>query len=412
MSIFECAARVFDGWSDPETGLRVLKVVVRGQDITPRVEPDAAWRTWDHQFKSFLQGGRQLLARGYPLRPGIDGHAQGVHRPIHLIDLTTGEVSCPFPKGHYCWEVRDATNLAVLQSHTPGDSKFVLWDLTAERELSAVAMPGWVVAWGSFLCDERRAIVSFVKGESSTDFHQTRLHLLEPDGGCRQIHALDGYRCNHMQGSPTDPELFSYQRWPSPRPPVLTDEVLHIRSVDGSFEKCLPLLDGTLKSGPDMGARRDHYLWMPDGQRIASYLLPVTFPTNCSYDWPWWLSIMDWRTGEDLAVPYPPERWGGHFQVAIDGRHIIATGGRDFHKIFSIDVARLVDGWNERVLATYPRPVDKASPRSGPGDEPSLNRHPHMLPDQSGVVFTGGYPGPEQGIYMVEWPHESGTEDT
>lgn len=89
-TIFEKAAGVFDGWTDPDTGLRVLKIAVRGQDVSPRVEVDGCWRTWDHQFTPFLEGGRKLLARGFPLRPGIDGHEHRVIKPIHVIDLTTG----------------------------------------------------------------------------------------------------------------------------------------------------------------------------------------------------------------------------------------------------------------------------------------------------------------------------------
>ena len=399
--IFDLAADTFDGWVDSETGLRVLKIAVRGQDISPRVDVDGCWRTWDHQFAPFLEGGRKLLVRGYPLRPNIDGCENGVNRPIHLIDLTTGEVTCPFPKGYHCWEVRDATNLALLQSHSEGDADYLLWDLTAAAPLSKAEMPGWQPAWGSFLSDSRRAIVIYSRGEPLSGHCRSRLLLLEPDGSCTQIHEVDGHYCNHLQGCPTNPDLFSYQRWPSPLSAAGTDEVMHIRSVDGSFEQRLPLVEGTVRPGPVPGGQRDHYLWMPDGKRVASYFLPNDESSACYYEWEWWLSIMDWRTGADLSLPYPPGRWGGHFQITPDGRHLIATGGREFSRLFVVEIDRLVDGWNERVLAAYP-PFDSSAKRINS----TLNRHPHLLPDASGVVLTGGYPGPQQGIYAVEWPED------
>jgi hypothetical protein len=29
---------------------------------------------------------------------------------------------------------------------------------------------------------------------------------------------------------------------------------------------------------------------------------------------------------------------------------------------------------------------------------------PFALPDQSGVIFNAGWPGPQHGVYLVEWP--------
>ncbi len=34
-SLFARAARVFDGWTDPETGLRVLRIRAKGPDAGP-----------------------------------------------------------------------------------------------------------------------------------------------------------------------------------------------------------------------------------------------------------------------------------------------------------------------------------------------------------------------------------------
>ncbi len=39
-TVFAQAARVFDGWTDPETGLRVLRIHTRGPD-----ERAATWAT-------------------------------------------------------------------------------------------------------------------------------------------------------------------------------------------------------------------------------------------------------------------------------------------------------------------------------------------------------------------------------
>jgi len=54
-------------------------------------------------------------------------------------------------------------------------------------------------------------------------------------------------------------------------------------------------------------------------------------------------------------------------------------------------------GWNERVLCSYP-----PSPHERYGL--SANHHLHVLPDQSGVLFTAGLGTPRAGVYLVEWP--------
>ena len=55
-SLFEQAARVFDGWTDPETGARVLRVRPLGLDITP-----GCLTTVYHQIKCFQEGGKKVL---------------------------------------------------------------------------------------------------------------------------------------------------------------------------------------------------------------------------------------------------------------------------------------------------------------------------------------------------------------
>ena len=49
------AAKVFDGWVDPDTGLRVLRIQTRGP-----AEDGDIWATPYHQFQCFLDG-----AEGY-----------------------------------------------------------------------------------------------------------------------------------------------------------------------------------------------------------------------------------------------------------------------------------------------------------------------------------------------------------
>jgi len=109
--------------------------------------------------------------------------------------------------------------------------------------------------------------------------------------------------------------------------------------------------------------------------------------------------VTDWRTGEDLCVPCPPERWGGHPQAAPDSRHLVTCGGQNFDCLYAIEIEGLRRGWNERILCRYP-----PSPPDQYGL--SVNHHPHVLPDMSGVLFTAGLGGPEEGVYLVEWPRD------
>ena len=84
-------------------------------------------------------------------------------------------------------------------------------------------------------------------------------------------------------------------------------------------------------------------------------------------------------------------------QVSPDSRWIVCAGGRDFDKLFAVDIEGLRKGWNERILCSYPKSV--AGKEYG---QPCP--HPAVLPDQSGVLFSAGWPGPEHGVYLAEWP--------
>jgi hypothetical protein len=72
--------------------------------------------------------------------------------------------------------------------------------------------------------------------------------------------------------------------------------------------------------------------------------------------------------------------------------------------LFLVSIEQLKDGWNERVLCNYPSTVSK-----GVNADPFAM--PFALPDQSGVIFNAGWPGPEHGVYLVEWPGRSPRSD-
>jgi hypothetical protein len=170
-----------------------------------------------------------------------------------------------------------------------------------------------------------------------------------------------------------------------------------MRTLDGSFHEPLKQNDDTVRCGPMHGGQRDHYVWTPDGNRIASYLNVEHSDSDNHFDFKWWVSALDWRTGEDLSAEYPAERWGCNFQVSPDSRYIVTAGGRDFQCIYLIEIEGLRHGWNERVLCNYPH-----SEEDGQNHGPF--HMPFALPDGSGVIFTAGWPGADAGVYMVEWP--------
>lgn len=396
-TLFDRASRVFDGWNDPQTGLPVLKVATTERDMHPSVQPGGTWSTLYHQSRCFLEGGRKVLLHGSPLRGSSPDHRKRGRMGQFVMDLATGELTAPFPKGCRAVDLGDATNTAALTVRD-GDPGVVLWDLASERALASHSLSGWALTAGKLLGDGKRMVAGFHTGPWRRGRCHSQHFLLQPDGQVKQILDAEGYFCNHVVGCPTDPDLYAYDRWPTPDQAVAV--VIHIRNVDGSFETPLPLLEDTVRPGPAMECNRDHYVWTPDGTRIASYLLPDTedFAAN-HYSYRWWISVTNWRTGEDLCVPYPQERWGGHFQVTPDSRYPVSGGGQNLDYLYAIDIEGLRNGWNERLLCQYP-----PSPPEQYGA--SVNHHPHVLPDMSAVLFTAGWGGPGQGVYMVEWPRD------
>ncbi|MHB0938446.1 MAG: hypothetical protein ACYDCO_11980 [Armatimonadota bacterium] len=394
-TLFERAAKVFDGWTDPDTGMRVLRVWASN---LPRVP--GMWSTFYHQYRCFLNGGRTVLLHGgKKLNPDA-------RFSTYAVDLAAGTAE-PFTLGGgRVVEVFDETQMALLISH-PGhdstDARAILWDMRADKEVASVATGEWKLNSVNFLGDGRRALVFMYRGQI---YHkeipvQSRHYLLEPGQAPRLVMEADGYFCSHIVAHPTDPDMYTYDRWLSPPGPL--DQAITIRALDGSFEEPVKL-DENAPRPADMWGARDHYVWAPDGSRIVSYLCthPIDFIFQPDYEfnhfeWQWWLSALDWRTGEDYAAPYPPGRWGGHMGITPDSQYILCCGGPGFDKLFAVSIAELKHGWNEHVICSYPTTVSV-----GKNSDPFPM--PYALPDGSGVIFNAGWPGDEYGVYLAEWP--------
>ena len=386
-TIFSQAARIFDGWTDPDTGVGVLRIWAKN---LPRIP--GMWGTYYHQYQCFLDGGRRVLLYG---RPAL---TQGGRQHIYALDLTTG-LANPFgPPDHQTIEVWDGTQMSVMLANEGGDdARAMLWDLRAEREVCGMTLPGWQFNSLNFLCDGRRALAFYFQGKYYDERAVSRHYLLEAGKEPRLVMEADGYYCSHIVGHPADPELYAYDRWPSPKRGV--EQVTTVRTVDGSFEETVKLDDNAPRP-VDMWGCRDHYVWTPDGNRIISYLnrepVDPSIPFN-HFPFDWWLSALDWRTGEDYAAKYPPGRWGGHMQVSLDSRWIVNGGGPGFDKLYVVNIDELKHGWNEEIICSYP----ETNPE---GKMCGFFPYPYMLPDGSGVLFCAGWFGPEHGIYLAEWP--------
>lgn len=393
-TLFDRAAAVFPGWTDRDTGLRVLRVQSRGD-----APADVVWVTRYHQSPCFLEGGRKILLswRRHPT-PAVENRS-------FLLDLTTGQVEYPFPAGTGVQEVWEPTGLASLsQTTAAGATRVLLWDLKTRREVAGLTVPeGWTFNSLNLLPGKRAGLVFIYRGQYYTEPVYSQHILLTPGEEPRVVMEADGFFCSHIQGCPTDPELYAYDRWPSPKRDI--DQAIHLRTLDGRYNEPLPLAPEAMRPG-DMWGARDHYLWTPDGRYIVSYFAPKPIGTGPGEQLPeafnhftfgWWLSVLDRHTGQDLAACYPAGRWGGHMAVSPDSRAIVCGGGPGFDKLFTVDIDGLRQGWNERVLCSYPHTVSQ-----GKNHEPFP--YPFVLPDQSGVIFNAGWPGPEHGVYLVEWP--------
>jgi hypothetical protein len=392
-SLFEQAARVFETWESPGAKGRLLCLYKRRQ------EDDPMWSTHYHQVRCFLDGGRKITLKE-PVRGTENTYPR--RRQSVVLDLTTGEATRPFPSDSFAVEVIDETKMAALIRWDDNGPRAALWDMEAERELASVGNDGWKINCINMLSDGRRALVFLFKGKTYDQLVHSKHILLTPGEPPRVVMDVEGYFCSHVQGCPTDPDLYAFDRWPSPYHEI--EQAIHLRTIDGGPGEPLRMQPDTLRPGDTWGAR-DHYVWTPDGNYIVSYLCPRPMnldpnfnlgPDFNHFKLEWWLSATNWRTGEDYAAPYPPGRFGGHMQMTPDSRTIVNAGGPGFDKLYAVDLQGLSEGWNEHIICDYPE-------TTGNGQNNSPFPQPWVLPDGSGVIFNAGWPGPEHGVYLAEW---------
>jgi len=390
-TLFERAARVFDGWTDPDTGVRVLRVMAKNAPPAP-----GQLATVYHQRRCFLGDGQKVqLYAGQPLR-------EAGWPFVVLLDLATGEITAPFPHGDAVFEVTPHGTTLLMHRQDGAWSRY-LYDLNTGQELARLTVPGWQTDGCSILADGRRAVIAVHRcdGARYESDCVSRLYLLAAGREPQLLDEIGGCYCNHVMACPADPELFAYDAWPSPRYDI--DQVIRVRSLDGRIDQPAALDERAPRPG-NFWSVRDHYVWTPDGRRIVSYLAvePIDMqrvPFN-HFTFDWWLTALDWRTGEDYAAQYPPGRWGGHMQVTPDSRYILCAGGPGFDYLFAVEVDGLRRGWNERIICAYPHTVS-----AGTNDDGFAM--PFALPDGSGVLFTAGWPGEEHGVYLAEWPGDA-----
>lgn len=394
-TLFDRAARVFDGRTDPETGLAVLRVA-DNRTVTASGRPPAlCWRTAYHQYGCFLDGGRRVLLVHGELTGGLRSGA------CDLLDLVDGGRTSPFPTDAWPLFVHERSRNAFLYFPETADRavRLSIWDTDRREELARIDPGPWRLGWADFLVDGDRAVVAttcFSEGGSAA---VSRLVLFDASGETEVLLEEPDVLFNHVQGHPVRDDLFSFDAWPFPQQP--TPMVIRIRSLDGTIDRFPEADADMIRPGPLWGGQRDHYVWTPDGARIVSYLCPdpVDDPDD-HFTFGWWLSVLDTRTGSDTAVPYPPGRWGCHVQVDPSSRRIVSAGGPGFFNIYVVDMDALAHGWNERLLCACPE-TDLTPDNSG------LFAMPRFLPDGSGVLFTAGWPRPHGGVYLVERPGDA-----
>lgn len=364
----------------------------------------APWQTLYQQCRCFLDGGRTVLLR--TVEDPSWWPRQGGSRAL-LLDLATGRTEEPFPPGWNAIEADDAAGTVLLVRWDTAET--ALWERRTGRFLySAAPEPGWEYGGATILADGRRVLAAHFQGRPYRERVRSRIRLLAPGEPVRTVIASDEHYCNHVQGDPIHPDRFCYDRWNTPARD--TDQVMHVATLDGAFHAPAKLDDRALRPKSMFGCR-DHYLWTPDGRRLVSYLNPDPFEGGVPYrvghklemgagfnhfQFSWVLSALDWRTGEDLAAPYPPGRWGCHPAVSPDSRFVVSAGGPGFDRLYAVEIEGLRKGWNERVICAYPRTVSK-----GENHEPFA--FPFFLPDGSGILFNAGWPGPDHGLYLAEW---------
>lgn len=389
MNLFEKAARVFPGGPDPETGLRVLRLATRNAPPAG-VAPGGAWRTLYHQMNPFRDGGRRVL-----LHSG--GRREGRHE--WMLDLETGgcEPLAQARPGLAAVEFSPGGRIALVDwtRHLTGTT-VILVDSEKGTELNRLEVDGWLRPQVKFLSDTVLCV-----GVSQGEFYKepcfSRFYRVDASGAPPSLMLEESnFFCNHMMPRPGHPNEFSYDRWPSPMRPITV--VTRLRTLDGSVDRPVPLADDAPPIGPIWGGQRDHYLWSHDGRHILSYFSTGPEGLDDHFDFGWWLSRWDVETGHDAARPYPPERWGCNFAVTPDSRHVITAGGRGYQCLYRVDATRLDQGWNEQKLCAYAHSEEERGINRGPF------HMPHVLPDGSAAIFSAGWPGPDDGVYLAELP--------
>lgn len=386
-NIFDSAARIFPVQRDPENGRRILRL---RPENPPRDENNQTFplHTPYHQLSCFMDGGRRMI-----LRSGFGFRGAGKLPVQFILDLADGSCDTMFPPGVLISQVHDGLQRGALYDLREGGPRAMFWDFKTGRELGGISLPGWSYQWPIMLADGRGIVAPFYRGKYYDEYCESRFYHIDEQGDVKLIADAQGVFLNHLMPCPSDGNLFSYNRWPSPRKP--TPVVIHIRDLSGDFDEPLKHLPETMLPGPIWGGQRDHYMWTPDGNRIVSYFSPIDSNSDDHFEFGWWLSAIDWRSGEDLAAAYPPERWGAHFTITPDSRLAVSCGGRQYQYLYAVDIEALRSGWNEQILCSIPHSEENGTNRSP-------FHMPHAAPDGSCIAFCAGWPGADDDTYLAE----------